>query len=86
MMKAMLILPIEDGYEYDDIEPIIMKINHELAYPRICEFYGVGYALGDEDSLTSSILELMLYPLIEKIQPIQLELTKTRKYIQIKLV
>ena len=86
MMKAMLILPIEEGYDYDDFEPIIMKINHELAYPRICEYYGVGYALGDDDSLTSSILELMLYPLIEKIQPVQLELTKTRKYIQIKLV
>ena len=85
-MKAMLILPIEEGYDYDDIEPIVMKINHELAYPRICEYYGVGYALNDEDSLASTILELMLYPLIEKIQPLQLELTKTRKYIQIKLV
>lgn len=86
MMKGMLILPIEEGYDYDDVEPIIVKINHELAYPRICEYYGVGYALNDEDSLASSILELMLYPLIEKIQPVQLELTKTRKYIQIKLV
>lgn len=85
-MKGMLILPIEEGYDYDDVEPIIVKINHELAYPRICEYYGVGYALNDEDSLASSILELMLYPLIEKIQPVQLELTKTRKYIQIKLV
>lgn len=86
MMRAMLILPIEEGYDYDDIEPIIMKINHELAYPRICEFYGVGYALDDENSLTSSILEIMLYPLIDKIQPVHLELTKTRKYVQIKLV
>lgn len=85
-MRAMLILPIEEGYEYDEIAALILKINHELEYPRLCEYYGVGYALEEEDNNIADILEIMLYPLIEHIQPIQLIVTKTKKYIQIKLV
>lgn len=84
MLGRLLLLP-EQCEPMDEFLAVVRQAQHELENPRAMEYYGRGEFANRVVDQHEYITEELLYPLIERCNPNQLDVVVTPYHIEVRL-